>query len=48
MSKNEEIKLTVNNLFFEGVTMSKDSFIQILQYALDKDFVTVQKEKANI
>ncbi len=40
MSKNEEIKLTVKNLFFEGgVTMSKLSFIEILQYALAKVLV---------
>ncbi|WP_267898126.1 hypothetical protein [Halarcobacter anaerophilus] len=25
--------------------MSKESFIQILQHALDKDFVTVSKKK---
>ena len=40
------IELSIKNLFFEGgVTMSKDSFIQILQHALDKDLVTVRKVK---
>lgn len=46
MSANEKIELTIKNLFFEGgVTMSKNSFIEILQYALDKDLVVVSKKK---
>ena len=42
----EKIELTIKNLFFEGgVSMSKDTFIEILQYALDKDLVVVSKRK---
>ena len=42
----EKIELTIKNLFFlGGVSMSKDSFIEILQYALDKDLVVVSKKK---
>ena len=42
--KSKKIELTIKNLFFEGgVSMSKDSFIEILQYALDKDLVVVSK-----
>lgn len=44
--KSEKIELTIKNLFFEGgVTMSKNSFIEILQYALDKDLVVVSKRE---
>ncbi len=46
MSANEKIELSIKNLFFEGgVTMSKNTFIEVLQYALDKDMVTVRKQK---
>lgn len=49
MSANEKIELSIKNLFFEGeVIMSKSTFIEVLQYALDKDMVVVAKKKADI
>jgi hypothetical protein len=45
-NNNNIIELNINNLFFEGgVTMSKDSFIQILQHALNQELVTVSRRK---
>ena len=46
IERNEKIELSIKNLFFEGgVIMSKSTFIEVLQYALDKDMVVVAKKK---
>jgi len=43
---NKEIKVNIQNLFFEGgVIIPIEDLIEIFQYSIDKDLVTVGKRK---
>ncbi|MCG3655972.1 MAG: hypothetical protein RBR93_12205 [Aliarcobacter butzleri] len=46
LTKTEEIKLSIKNLFFDGVLLiNSETFKEVLQYGLDNGFVTVTKRK---